>query len=278
MIEVTCFESVHSWPNILILGSIHGDEKCGSVAIDEAIQNFQSGKWALKKWKITFIPRANRAAYDRDVRQVEYNLNRIFDSHQNISKEHQIAKLLEKHIENADYVIDLHSVYSGDTPFVFLDSDGEVMKNLCASLSLPYIMTGWNEIYGWSQEKDTISFAISRGKDGITIECGSHKNSESNEVAKRSVREVLEFFEMIDTEKREKILQKFVKVEKLFRRGKMQNLQRILKILMKLLLVKVLDFPMIKRFLRKMIDILFYQRLMEMLVMNGIIQVEISNF
>ena len=83
---------------------------------------------------------------------------------------------------------------------------------------------------------------------------------------------------MIDTEKREKILQKFVKVEKLFRRGKMQNLQRILKILMKLLLVKVLDFPMIKRFLRKMIDILFYQRLMEMLVMNGIIQVEISNF
>ena len=37
MIEVTCFESVHSWPNILILGSIHGDEKCGSVAIDEAI-------------------------------------------------------------------------------------------------------------------------------------------------------------------------------------------------------------------------------------------------
>ena len=220
MIEVTCFESVHSWPNILILGSIHGDEKCGSVAIDEAIQNFQSGKWALKKWKITFIPRANRAAYDRDVRQVEYNLNRIFDSHQNISKEHQIAKLLEKHIENADYVIDLHSVYSGDTPFVFLDSDGEVMKNLCASLSLPYIMTGWNEIYGWSQEKDTISFAISRGKDGITIECGSHKNSESNDVAKRSVREVLEFFEMIDTEKREKILQKFVKVEKLFRRGK----------------------------------------------------------
>ena len=144
MIEVTCFESVHSWPNILILGSIHGDEKCGSVAIDEAIQNFQSGKWALKKWKITFIPRANRAAYDRDVRQVEYNLNRIFDSHQNISKEHQIAKLLEKHIENADYVIDLHSVYSGDTPFVFLDSDGEVMKNLWASLSLPYMITGWN--------------------------------------------------------------------------------------------------------------------------------------
>ena len=119
MIEVTCFESVHSWPNILILGSIHGDEKCGSVAIDEAIQNFQSGKWALKKWKITFIPRANRAAYDRDVRQVEYNLNRIFDSHQNISKEHQIAKLLEKHIENADYVIDLHSVYFWGYAFCF---------------------------------------------------------------------------------------------------------------------------------------------------------------
>lgn len=178
----------------MILGSIHGNEKCGTIAIDDAIKNFQNGKWKLKKGKITFIPRANREAYDADVRQIDYNLNRIFGAREILSTEHAVAKNLEKYIENADFVVDLHSVHSGDTPFVFLDSDDKNAKNFCENLSLPCIMTGWNEIYADQHEKDTISFAISRGVQGVTIECGSHKNDESNEVAKKIIAETLEFF------------------------------------------------------------------------------------
>lgn len=216
MIETISFESVQKWPHLVILGSIHGDEKCGTVAIDEAVSYFQSGKWVLQKWKITFIPRANRCAYDADVRQIEYNLNRIFGAKNRISYEHKIAELLESHLANADYVIDLHSVYSGDTPFVFLDSKDVTTKALCRHLSLPYIMTGWDEIYAQNEEKDTISYAISKGVQGITIECGSHKTNESIEIAKKSVREVLEFFELIDGKKMPAHMPQFIKVEKLF--------------------------------------------------------------
>lgn len=163
------------------------------------------------------------------MRQIDYNLNRIFNAREILSTEHKVAKNLEKYLANADFVVDLHSVYSGDTPFVFLDSDDETAKNLCKNLSLPFIMTGWNEIYSDKTEMDTISFAISRGVQGITIECGSHKNDESNEVAKRSIAEVLEFFEMISEKNFTKIPQKFVKVERIFYRGENATFEKNFK-------------------------------------------------
>lgn len=220
MNEIVTFASTEMGPNILFLGSVHGNEKCGTVAIDEAITFFREKKWTLKKGSVTFIARANPDAYEADVRQIAYNLNRIFDDKNIDSKEHRVAEILKKYIAAADFTIDLHSVYSGDTPFVFLDSPDDTMRELCHHLSLPFIMTGWNEIYADKTEMDTISYAIVQGRAGMTIECGSHKTPESILVAKKSLRETLQFFEMIDGEKILQKNQQFVNIEKIFYRPK----------------------------------------------------------
>lgn len=220
MIETISFESTNSGPHILMLGSIHGDEKCGTVAIDDAISKFRSGEWEILAGKITFLPRANLAAYNADKRFIEYNLNRIFGPREIISEEHKVAKMIEKHIQDADYLIDFHSVYSGDTPFVFIETPDETMRNLTKKISVPYIMTGWDKIYEATDDVDTVTFSNSVGTPGITVECGSHKTEESIIVAKTVLRESLEFFGIIASKNLQKSHENkdFIEVKELFRR------------------------------------------------------------
>lgn len=194
MIEITRFSALEDGPHILIIGSIHGDEKCGTIAIEDAIEKFHNETWKTKNGTITFLPRANYEAFRQNTRQIAYNLNRIFGEREIISTEHKVAKKIEKYILEADYVIDLHSVYTGDTPFVFLESEDETMKNFAKKISVPYIMTGWDKIYAETTDVDTVTFANQNGIPGVTIECGSHKTDESIRVAKAIIHEALEFF------------------------------------------------------------------------------------
>ncbi len=176
MITKYSFDSKHPGKSILILGSIHGDEHCGSWAIEALRNALVKAEIVLQSGSITCMPYANFEAYHADKRQIETNLNRVFARTGN-SKEEKIVKYIQREIETHDFVLDLHSFSSGKEPFAFHDMPGNsLVDTVIKNLPIDYVMTGWTEMYADSPELDTIGYAKKINKDGIVIECGENKN------------------------------------------------------------------------------------------------------
>ncbi|MBP6981874.1 succinylglutamate desuccinylase/aspartoacylase family protein [Candidatus Gracilibacteria bacterium] len=184
------FDSGKTGKNILILGSIHGDEPCGSRAIEKIREAILSGKISIQNGKITCIPYANFEAYTKSKRQITENLNRIFGSRKS-GDIYDIAKGIEKEILENDFILDLHSFSSGLESFIFNDYNTEEINTMIRSIPIEYVMTGWVNLYEESEEMDTIGFAKQHGKIGITIECGENTDPESERNAYDSIISIL---------------------------------------------------------------------------------------
>ena len=50
-------------PRLLVLGAVHGNETCGSRAIERVLAEFDSGAIALQSGSVTFVPITNPLAY-----------------------------------------------------------------------------------------------------------------------------------------------------------------------------------------------------------------------
>lgn len=191
------FDSWKPWKNILILGSIHGDEICGSNAIEQLRQDIITGLYWEISGTITCIPYANSSAHRAWVRQIIHNLNRIFWT-QETTGEHQMARSIEKHILESDFILDLHSFSSGVDPFVFNDYDTPEINQIIQNIPIPYVMTNWTNLYTESTELDTIGFAKKHWKMGITIECGQNQDIRSSDNAYNYIISILNSLWAID--------------------------------------------------------------------------------
>lgn len=191
-------------PDLLVLGAIHGNEVCGALAINKVIDLFDSKTWTLQKGTITFVPISNLLAYEKGVREIDVNLNRVI-------KKYKKPKLYEEHlahniaslIEKCDWLLDIHSFHTDGEPFVFQDYDDEETKSFCKILGPDYIIRGWNEMYAnlGSVEPvcDTITFAKSLGITGAVIECGEHTNPQNIDVAIDAIQKTLQHLNMVKT-------------------------------------------------------------------------------
>ena len=185
------FDSGIPGKHILILWSIHGDEVCGSIAIEQLRESIVQWKITLMSWKITCVPYANYQAYTEQKRQISHNLNRIF--WQNITWGiYDTARYIESLILQSDFVLDLHSFSAWKEGFVFNDYNTPEVNKTVQSIPIKYVMTGWTDLYIWQQELDTVGFAKKNNISGITIECGQNKDPNSIEVAYSSILSVLE--------------------------------------------------------------------------------------
>ncbi|MFM7851442.1 MAG: succinylglutamate desuccinylase/aspartoacylase family protein, partial [Flammeovirgaceae bacterium] len=77
-IEQTTFHSLEKGKHLVVLGAVHGNEKCGTLAIRQAVSKFQTGEWQLQCGKVTFVPICNPEAYAQNKRFYQRNLNRHF--------------------------------------------------------------------------------------------------------------------------------------------------------------------------------------------------------
>lgn len=202
MIEVTSFSSTNPGAHTLILWSIHGNEVCGSIAIDKIIEKIRSWAIQITSGQITFLPRANRDAYVKNVREIEHNLNRIFWPQEVISKEHQVAKLIEKYIQQANFVLDLHSIHEWEDAFAFLESSINPAKEFIIWVPVPHVLLDWENLYWTTSNIDTIAYATTQGIPWVTIECGNHTDPKSIEVAENVIDYTLSFFGHNQTSKR----------------------------------------------------------------------------
>ncbi len=179
-------------PALLVFGAIHGNEKCGTQAIKRVITEIKSGKLGLQKGSVTFVPIANPAAYAKNVRYVEENLNRIFRrTKKPRSVEAHLANDLTNLIDACDVFLDIHSTTAKGVPFIYLDYPTEKNRRFAKSLGPKVAVTGWPQLYKKLDKKhlafDTTTYAAKQGKDCLLIECGQHEASSSPIVAYRAI-------------------------------------------------------------------------------------------
>ena len=188
--DVEVLDSGISGPRVIIMGGVHGNEKCGV----EAIEDFLSNPYSLIKGKVTFI-KANRKALDENVRFVEDNLNRCFTLEDlgNESYEKRLAKDIKSYLDESDFLLDLHASTSEDSfPFVICESNAlAYAKNLDAEV----ICLGIED----AQPGGTEYYMNKIGGVGMCVECGYLGSNSSTLVAKKNIVNFLTTLGMINS-------------------------------------------------------------------------------
>lgn len=206
MIEKYEFWGEKDGLSLLVLGAVHGNETAGTKAIRRILEEFESGVRRLKVGHMTVVPVCNSEAYNRDIRQVEENLNRVMVLRDEPKTyEQRIANEIVPLIANHRVLLDLHSTHcKGDVPFAFCDYPDAYNEKLIAGLPVGYVLEGWPDIY--ANQGDITDYSTERaahtyGNTGTTLECGYHKEPAAAEVAYSAILNTLAVFGMVEASK-----------------------------------------------------------------------------
>lgn len=196
------YDSKIPGPRLLLLGAVHGNETAGSKAILKLKEALDNRQICLKSGCLTLMPVCNPLAYDKGVRFVEKNLNRLIRLYEHPGcQEEEFAHEVASEILKNDYVLDLHSTHNaGEPPFAFLDYPGDENRKLIAAVNVSYVICNWPEIYKNAPITDycTEYFAHISGKSCITLECGYHYDEAAQATASDSIHNLLVKLGMID--------------------------------------------------------------------------------
>ena len=89
------FRALQPGPRLIVTGAVHGNEVCGSQAIERVAREFDSGALELQRGSLTLLPVTNPLAYERGQRNGDRNLNRnLYPNAEPQDYEDRIANLL----------------------------------------------------------------------------------------------------------------------------------------------------------------------------------------
>lgn len=195
MIKSHTYTWVKPWPHLLITGAIHGDEPCGTIAIQKFIGQIEQWSVYIASWTVTLIPICNPKAYKQNTRYIEKNLNRIFTKHKNPdSYEQALANELTSYVDRCDVILDIHSAHTAGPPNVFQDYISKENESLAKSTGIELIIQWRPEIYttqGKSEIRDSIWYAHNLWKQWVLIECWQHTDSKAPDVAYVALRNIM---------------------------------------------------------------------------------------
>lgn len=216
-------------PRLLILGAVHGNEVCGTRAIERVLCELEGGHFALERGSLTCVPIANPKAYAHQRREGDRNLNRnLAPTAEPKDNEDLLANALTVLLSSHDGLLDLHSFQSGTQPFVMVgpsnNSDklepfqlAEKEEAWAACLGVSRYVDGWLSTYAqgvkrrqarfkaMGDEKSALLASPDYGKGtteamralggmALTLECGQHDDPASPDVAYRAIRNSLVFW------------------------------------------------------------------------------------
>ena len=219
MIKSIAYAAEQPGPSLLILGAVHGNEKCGTIAINRVIAEIDFGALKLARGKITFVPISNPRAYDEDKRFIERNLNRyLVPMEKPDCYEARLGNILCPMLESCDVLLDIHSYTVGGEPFIFVGQDDHKGHEFAANLGGHTLLTGWAQAYAKMGRKraeidknestGTTEYARLHGAVSVTLECGQHKDPEAPSVAYNAIRNALRYLELTQEPKQEKTLRR----------------------------------------------------------------------
>lgn len=217
-------------PRLLVLGAVHGNEICGTQAIERICAEIDSGRLRIERGSVTFVPITNPLAYIRQQRAGDRNLNRnLRTTGVPQDFEDKLGNALCPLLESHDVLLDLHSFHTGGEPFAMLGpannrdalepfdkaADEEA---LARRLGPRRIVEGWLDTYARGVKKRTANasaseranmlstdpaygvgtteYMRSRGGYAITLECGQHAAPQAPEVAYQAILNTLAHLEI----------------------------------------------------------------------------------
>ncbi len=221
-------------PRLLVLGAVHGNETCGTQAITQLLEEFESGQLAIQRGSVTFIPITNPMAYELKRRMGDRNLNRNMAVTANPQDyEDRIANELCPILEAHDVLLDLHSFHTGGAPFVMIGpqnntgtlepfSQAEEEMQLALHTGPYRIVEGWLDTYARGVQRraaqaatdggdrshalvtstnygvGTTEYMRSKGGYGVTLECGQHDDPKGVAVARQAILQTLALLGLAD--------------------------------------------------------------------------------
>ncbi len=218
-------------PRIIITGAVHGNETCGTKAIQRVIGDIDSGKLDIASGHVTFVPITNPLAYAKEDRVGDRNLNRnLAPTTSPKNFEDHVANWLCPLLAQHDVLLDLHSTRAQNPAFAMLgpqNNDGPLQpfkhfsaeRALAKRLGVNRFVDGWLETYARGVERrvedaartgltlnplntdsrygvGTTEYMRSVGGYAITLECGAHDDPSSPEVGYRAILNTLAFLEI----------------------------------------------------------------------------------
>lgn len=194
-------------PRLLILGAVHGNEKCGTQAITRLITEIENGDVRLARGSVTLVPITNPRAFAKDKRYDERNLNRfLVPMEKPDCYEAKIGNILCPMLRECDYLLDLHS-YKGQRPFIFVGKNDIKGHEFAANLGEHMMVTGWADAYKASgrvesaeseESTGTTEYARRFGATSVTLECGNNKDPHSAEIAYAAIRNAMRYLALTD--------------------------------------------------------------------------------
>lgn len=188
-IEKFVFDSGKDGKTLAVFGAVHGNEKCGTIAIRRAIND------GLKPvtGKIIYVPICNPRAYAENIRFIQRNLNRhLYVKQTQIAYEDTLDATICGILDEADILLDLHSYESKGDAFIFL-GESKAENDFALSLGVNDFVYGWAEAFSNSSETGTqesigtTEYIRKKGGIGITLECGHHSNQNAPEVGYQGI-------------------------------------------------------------------------------------------
>ncbi len=210
---------------LIILGAVHGNETCGTQAIQRVLDEIDTGKLHISCGSVTLVPITNPLAYARRDRVGDRNLNRnLTPTTQPADFEDHIGNWLCPLLAQHEVLLDLHSTRAQNPPFAMLgpeDNAGTLQpfkhaakeRGLAKHLGVARFVDGWLETYAKGVERrvraardgarlnphntdprygvGTTEYMRSVGGYAITLECGSHDDPASPEVGYRAIHNTL---------------------------------------------------------------------------------------
>ncbi len=219
------FHALQPGPRLIVLGAVHGNETCGTRAIERVISELDSGTLQLQRGSLTLVPITNPLAYQKQQRMGERNLNRnLVPNPTPQDFEDHIANLLCPLLAAHDVLLDLHSFHSPGKPFVMIgpqDNAGSLEpfahaaaeQSLALRLGPRRIVEGWLDTYATGVAHrlartaptnraqllntdtrygvGTTEYMRSQGGFGVTLECGQHDDPAAPQVAWQAIHRAL---------------------------------------------------------------------------------------
>lgn len=207
------FACLQTGPRLIVLGAVHGNEICGSLAIERLRAALESGALRLRCGSLTLVPVVNPLAQQLQRRHGDRNLNRnLRTSADPQDYEDHIANVLCPWLAQHDVLLDLHSFQNPGVPFALFgprDNQGDVEpfaraqmeEALALRLGVSRFVEGWLQTYAQGV-RDRLARGVASHVDygvgttetmrraggiAVTLECGQHDEASAPGVAYQAI-------------------------------------------------------------------------------------------
>lgn len=219
LIEPVTFDGPRLGTRLVVLGAVHGNEVCGTVAIGRVVDALRRGALRITAGQVTFVPVTNRLAHAKGTRNGDRNLNRhLAPTATPLENEDHVANVLCPLLAAHDVLLDLHSFHSPGRPFALVgppDNDGALEpfaqaareEALVVRLGVDRVVDGWLSTYAAGASRrggsaaygiGTTEFMRSVGGAAVTLECGQHADPQAPAVAERAILNSLAHLGLVD--------------------------------------------------------------------------------